>query len=195
MIELINQMGGIAQSASQAGQTALEMEKAVCESMLAPSFPTDAFGAPLAGSLLPWIDREVENGMSREEWKGEVETARILGNEGNPIPVDGLCVRVGCLRCHSQAFTIKLKSDIPLDEIECALSSANDWVKFVPNTKEETLKHLTPASVTGGLTVPVGRVRKMKMGGDYLSAFSVGDQLLWGAAEPLRRMLKILRER
>ena len=156
--------------------------------------PVDNFTVPLAASLLPWIDRPVELGQSREEWKGFVETNRILDTK-EPIPVDGICVRVSAMRCHAQALTVKLKSDVPIDEIEDLIAKGNDWVKLVPNNKEDSLKHLTPAAASGRLDVPIGRVRKMRMGGEYLGAFTVGDQLLWGAAEPLRRMLAILRER
>lgn len=152
------------------------------------------FGYPLAGSLLPWIDREVEDGQSREEWKGLVETNKILGNE-TPIPIDGICVRIGAMRCHSQALTIKLKKDVPIDEIEEMLQNHNAWADVIPNRKDDTLARLTPTAVSGTLNTPVGRLRKMKMGPEYLSAFTVGDQLLWGAAEPLRRMLRILAER
>lgn len=156
---------------------------------------TKQFGIPLAGNLIPWIDSDLGNGMSREEWKGDVETNKILGRkDGNRVIVDGLCVRVGAMRCHSQALTIKLKKDVPLDEITDILKSHNQWAKVVPNTKDESLKDLTPAAVAGTLTIPVGRLRKLGMGGDYLSAFTVGDQLLWGAAEPLRRMLRIILE-
>ena len=149
---------------------------------------------PLAGSLLPYIDSQLENGQSREEWKNQAETNKILGRENNPIPLDGLCVRIGAMRCHSQALTIKLNSDVPMDEIESVLAQSNPWAKVIANDKEATVAHLTPAAVTGGLDVPVGRLRKMNMGGQYLSAFTVGDQLLWGAAEPLRRMLRIIIE-
>ena len=161
---------------------------------------TRQFGVPLAGNLIPWIDKDLGNGQSKEEWKGGAETNKILGRgEGflgatgaTPIAVDGLCVRIGAMRCHSQALTIKLKKDVPLDEINDIIANDNQWVKFVPNTREASVRDLTPAAVTGSLTIPVGRVRKMSMGGDYLSAFTVGDQLLWGAAEPLRRMLRIV---
>lgn len=159
---------------------------------------TKQFGAPLAGNLIPWIDKDLHNGQSKEEWKAGVETNKILGRGADfgsaSIAVDGLCVRIGAMRCHSQALTIKLKKDVPLDEIEGMIAQHNDWVKLVPNSREESMKLLTPAAVTGSLTIPVGRLRKMQMGGDYLSAFTVGDQLLWGAAEPLRRMLRILVE-
>jgi len=163
---------------------------------------TKQFGVPLAGNLIPWIDKDLGNGVSREEWKGGAETNKILGRgEGfvgatgaAPIAVDGLCVRIGAMRCHSQALTIKLRRDVPLDEIEGMLAANNQWAKVVPNTREASMTDLTPAAVTGTLTIPVGRLRKMQMGGEYLSAFTVGDQLLWGAAEPLRRMLRILIE-
>ncbi|WP_439683039.1 aspartate-semialdehyde dehydrogenase [Cupriavidus oxalaticus] len=163
---------------------------------------TKQFGVPLAGNLIPWIDKDLGNGQSKEEWKGGAETNKILGRgEGflgatgaTPIAVDGLCVRIGAMRCHSQALTIKLRRDVPLDEIEGMLAAHNQWAKVVPNTREASMTDLTPAAVTGTLTIPVGRLRKMQMGGEYLSAFTVGDQLLWGAAEPLRRMLRILIE-
>jgi aspartate-semialdehyde dehydrogenase len=156
---------------------------------------TKQFGVPLAGNLIPWIDKDLGNGQSKEEWKGGAETNKILGRNaagGNVIPVDGLCVRIGAMRCHSQALTIKLKKDVPLDEINDIIANDNQWVKFVPNTREASVRDLTPAAVTGSLTIPVGRVRKMSMGPEYISAFTVGDQLLWGAAEPLRRMLRIV---
>jgi aspartate-semialdehyde dehydrogenase len=155
-------------------------------------FPTAHFGVPLAGSLIPWIDKDLGNGQSKEEWKGGVETNKILGREAKPTPIDGLCVRIGAMRCHSQALTIKLTRDVPLDEINDIVATANDWVKLVPNEREASMKQLTPAAVTGTLSVPVGRLRKMNMGPGYLSAFTVGDQLLWGAAEPLRRIRSIL---
>jgi aspartate-semialdehyde dehydrogenase len=149
----------------------------------------------LAGSLIPWIDKDLGNGQSKEEWKGGVETNKILGREANPIIIDGLCVRIGAMRCHSQALTIKLTQDVPLDEINQMLAEANPWAKVVPNEREVSMRELTPAAVTGTLNTPVGRLRKLSMGNDYLSAFTVGDQLLWGAAEPLRRMLRILIEK
>jgi len=154
------------------------------------------FGVPLGGSLIPWIDKDLGNGMSKEEWKGMVESNKILGlGEGfnkPAIPVDGFCVRVGAMRCHSQALTFKLKKDVPLSDIEAMIANANQWVKVIPNTREATLQNLTPVAVTGTMTIPVGRIRKLAMGPDYLGAFTIGDQLLWGAAEPLRRMLRIL---
>jgi aspartate-semialdehyde dehydrogenase len=170
----------------------LDIERKVSESMRSRELPTEEIGYPLAGSLLPWIDKDLGNGQSREEWKGQAEANKILGRNGNAIPVDGICVRVGAMRCHSQALTIKLRRPVPMDEVEGMLADAHDWVKVVPNRREESLAELTPAAVTGKLSVPVGRLRKLPMGDDYLAAFTVGDQLLWGAAEPLRRMLRIL---
>jgi aspartate-semialdehyde dehydrogenase len=169
----------------------LDIDRRVLQTLHAPDFPIENFGAPLAGSLLPWIDTRMPSGQSREEWKGFAETNKILKSE-TPIPIDGICVRVGAMRCHSQALTIKLNRDIPLEEIAGIIATANEWVRVVPNTKEETLKDLTPAAVTGTLKVPVGRIRKLKMGSEYLTAFTVGDQLLWGAAEPVRRALNII---
>ena len=170
----------------------LDIDREVAGTLRDVSFPTENFGVPLAGSLIPWIDRGLDNGQTREEWKGQSETNKILGRSDHLVPVDGICVRVGAMRCHSQALTIKLKKDVPLDEIEDILSASNSWVRVVPNDRESTLKELTPAAVTGSLAIPVGRLRKLAMGGEYLSAFTVGDQLLWGAAEPLRRMLRLL---
>jgi aspartate-semialdehyde dehydrogenase len=196
MRELLGQMGAAHASVKtlldDPASAILDIDRQVAAAMRGDSFPTDCFGVPLAGSLIPWIDTQLPNGQSREEWKGGVETNKILGRSNNPVPIDGLCVRIGAMRCHSQALTIKLKGDIPMDEIEGMLASANDWVKVIPNDRDVTVKELTPTVATGTLSVPVGRLRKMAMGGDYLSAFTVGDQLLWGAAEPLRRMLRIL---
>jgi aspartate-semialdehyde dehydrogenase len=173
----------------------LEIDKGVLACQQSEDLPRDHFGIPLAGNLIPWIDKDLGNGMSREEWKGEAETNKILGRGSSfgskPLPIDGLCVRIGAMRCHSQALTIKLKRDVPLDEVNDMIATGTKWVKFVPNTKEATLDALSPVSVTGSLNIPVGRTRKLSMGPDYLSAFTVGDQLLWGAAEPLRRMLRI----
>jgi aspartate-semialdehyde dehydrogenase len=169
----------------------LELDRSVTNEMNKKSFPSTNFGAPLAGSALPWIDSPVEGGQSREEWKGIVETNKILGN-ATPIPVDGLCVRIGAMRCHAQALTIKLTRDLPVDKIEEVIDGANEWVKVVPNTREETIDQLTPTQVAGTLNVPVGRIHKMNMGPEYLALYTVGDQLLWGAAEPIRRMLQIL---
>jgi aspartate-semialdehyde dehydrogenase len=199
MRELISQMGAIEQSVApelaDPASAILEIDRKVAATMRSGDFPTDNFGAPLAGSLLPWIDVQLENGQSKEEWKGQSETNKILGRSGDSlVPVDGICVRIGAMRSHSQALTIKLTKNAPMDEIEGILAEANDWVKVIPNDRDITLKELTPAAVTGNMHVPVGRLRKMNMGDDYLSAFTVGDQLLWGAAEPLRRMLRILLE-
>ena len=196
MRELLKQMGAAHASVSallnDPASAILDIDRKVAETIRSAEYPTQFFGAPLAGSLIPWIDKEVENGQSKEEWKGQAETNKILGRHSNPIPIDGLCVRIGAMRCHSQALTIKLTRDIPLDEIEGMIKASNAWVKVVPNKREITMKELTPAAVTGTLTVPVGRLRKLNMGPQYLGAFTVGDQLLWGAAEPLRRMLRIL---
>lgn len=198
MRELIAQMGAIKDSVAdqlaRPSSAILDIDREVTATLLSGDFPVDHWGYPLAGSLLPYIDSQLENGQSREEWKNQAETNKILNREGNPIPLDGLCVRIGSMRCHSQALTIKLTRDVPLDEIETMLAEANPWAQVVANNKESSIAQLTPAAVTGGLTVPVGRLRKMNMGGDYLSAFTVGDQLLWGAAEPLRRMLRIIIE-
>lgn len=172
----------------------LDIDKKVAGSLRNESFPTTNFGVPLAGSLIPWIDKDLGNGQSREEWKAQAETNKIMGTKDHEVPVDGICVRVGSMRCHSQALTIKLKKEIPMDEIEDILAESNSWISVIPNERERTLKELTPAAVTGTLSIPVGRLRKLTMGKDYLSAFTVGDQLLWGAAEPLRRMLRILVE-
>jgi aspartate-semialdehyde dehydrogenase len=198
MRELLKQMGevhdSVADLLTHPASAILDIDRKVAATLRSDSFPTKEFGFPLAGNVLPWIDREVEDGQSREEWKGYAETNKILG-ASTPIPVDGICVRVGAMRCHSQALTIKLKRDMPMADIENLIGTDNQWVRFVPNTKAETLAQLTPAAVSGTLTVPVGRLRKMRMGPQYLSAFTCGDQLLWGAAEPLRRMLRILLER
>jgi len=195
MRELLSQMGVlsgvVAEELKNPGSAILEIDQKVTATLRDGSMPTKEFGFPLAGNLLPWIDREVEDGQSREELKGFLETNKILGS-ANPIPVDGICVRVGAMRCHSQAITIKLNKDLPIAEIESIIANDNQWVKFIPNNKADSLAGLTPAAVSGTLTVPVGRVRKMKMGPQYIQAFTCGDQLLWGAAEPLRRMLRIL---
>jgi aspartate-semialdehyde dehydrogenase len=172
----------------------LDIDRKVAGSLRDEDFPTANFGVPLAGSLIPWIDRDLGNGQSREEWKAQAETNKIMGTSSHEVPVDGICVRVGSMRCHSQAMTIKLNKEIPLDEIEDIIAESNSWVSVIPNERECTLKELTPAAVTGTLSIPVGRLRKLTIGKDYLSAFTVGDQLLWGAAEPLRRMLRILVE-
>ena len=199
MRELLVQMGEahrvVKKLLDDPASAILDIDREVAGILRDESFPTANFGVPLAGSLIPWIDKDLGNGQSREEWKGQAETNKILGRIGPdsaPIPVDGICVRIGAMRCHSQAMTIKLTRDVPLDEINGILAADNDWVKVVPNQREITLKELTPTAVTGTLSVPVGRLRKLSMGPEYLSAFTVGDQLLWGAAEPLRRMLRIL---
>jgi len=199
MRELLSQMGvlhgSVADLLKDPASAILEIDRKVTAELRGGAIPKKEFGGfPLAGNVLPWIDREVEDGQSREEWKGFAETNKILGT-ASPIPVDGICVRVGAMRCHSQGLTIKLTRDVPLADIEELIKNDNQWVKFVPNTKAETLAGLTPAAVSGLLTVPIGRVRKMKMGPQYLQAFTCGDQLLWGAAEPLRRMLRILMEK
>lgn len=198
MRELLAQMGEAHRIAKplldDPASAILDIDREVAGILRDDSFPTANFGVPLAGSLIPWIDKDLGNGQSKEEWKGQAETNKILGREHSPIPVDGLCVRIGAMRCHSQALTIKLKQDVPLADIEGMLATANDWVKVVPNQREVTMKELTPAAITGTLRVPVGRLRKLSMGPQYLAAFTCGDQLLWGAAEPLRRMLRILLE-
>ncbi|TBR45050.1 aspartate-semialdehyde dehydrogenase [Marinomonas agarivorans] len=198
MRELINQMGllqsSVASELADPASAILEIDRKVAAQMRSDAMPTDQFGVPLAGSLIPWIDSQLENGQSREEWKAQAETNKILGNAGAPIPVDGLCVRIGAMRCHSQAFTLKLNKDIPVADIEGLLAEHNQWVNVVPNDKQLTMEQLTPTAATGTLAIPVGRIRKLNMGPEYVSAFTVGDQLLWGAAEPLRRMLRILLE-
>jgi aspartate-semialdehyde dehydrogenase len=199
MRELLTQMGEVHRVAKEfledPASAILDIDREVAGILRDERFPTAHFGVPLAGSLIPWIDKQVESGQSREEWKGQAETNKILGRKAKPIPIDGICVRIGAMRCHSQALTIKLKKDVPLDEIEAMLAAHNRWVKVVPNERGVTVRELTPAAVTGTLTVPVGRLRKMNMGPRFLAAFTCGDQLLWGAAEPLRRMLRILVER
>ncbi|MEN2425176.1 aspartate-semialdehyde dehydrogenase [Chromobacterium vaccinii] len=197
MRELLKGMGAIhstvADELATPSSAILEIDRKVAKA-IREDVPTEYFGAPLAGGLIPWIDKQLDNGQSKEEWKGQAEVNKILGTS-SVVPVDGLCVRIGAMRCHSLALTVKLKKDLPLSEIESIIKSGNDWVKWVPNDREISVKELTPAAITGGLEVGVGRVRKMNMGGEYLSAFVIGDQLLWGAAEPLRRMLRILIER
>lgn len=199
MRELIKQMGGInaavTDELANPASAILDIDRKVAEAMRSEAFPTENFGVPLAGSLIPWIDKELPNGQSREEWKAQAETNKILGRFKSPIPVDGICVRIGAMRCHSQALTIKLNKDVPLADIEGMISQHNPWVKLVPNQREISMQELSPTKVTGTLNVPVGRLRKLNMGSQYLGAFTVGDQLLWGAAEPLRRMLRILLER
>ncbi len=195
--ELLNQFG-IINSATRhlldnLSSSILEIDKNVLVAQKDPSFPKLNFNVPLGGSLIPWIDEDLENGVSREEWKAEVETNKILNTNGqDSVSIDGFCVRVGAMRCHSQALTIKLKKNIPLNEIESIISDGNQWVRIVQNTKDSTINSLTPVAVSGTLNIPIGRLRKLKMGEKYLGAFTVGDQLLWGAAEPLRRMLRMI---
>lgn len=200
MRELISQMGALNDSVSDLLQdphsSILQIDKKITQTLHSADYPLENWPVPLAGSLIPWIDSDLDNGVSREEWKAPNETNKILGRTGDQlIPIDGLCVRIGAMRSHAQALTIKLKHALPLDEIEDILSQTSEWTEFVPNSSALSQQKLTPAYASGTLTVPVGRVRKMSMGDQYLSAFTVGDQLLWGAAEPLRRMLKILVER
>jgi len=196
MRELLKQMGVLhSAAASQLENPAsaiLDIDRAVAAALRGDALPQEQFTVPLAGSLIPWIDKEMPSGQSREEWKGQAEGNKILGRSDDPIPIDGICVRVGAMRCHSQALTIKLTRDVSIEEIEGLIADANPWVRVVPNTQQASIRHLSPAAVTGTLTVPVGRLRKLSIGRQYLTAFTVGDQLLWGAAEPLRRMLRIL---
>jgi aspartate-semialdehyde dehydrogenase len=197
MRELLHQMGEAHLAAKplleDPASAILDIDREVAGILRDERFPTEHFGVPLAGSLIPWIDKDMGDGMSLEEWKGGAESNKILGRgEGNAIPVDSLCVRIGAMRCHSQALTIKLRKDLPLPEIESMIAGAHEWVKLVPNRRDESVRELTPAAVTGRLGIPIGRIRKLAMGPQYISAFTVGDQLLWGAAEPLRRMLRIL---
>jgi len=199
MRELIKQMGTthatVAEELANPASAILDIDRKVAEVMRGDAYPTENFGVPLAGSLIPWIDKELPNGQSREEWKAQAETNKILGRFKSPIPVDGICVRIGAMRCHSQALTIKLNKDVPMADIEGLISQHNPWVKLIPNQRDISIQELTPTKVTGTLNIPVGRLRKLNMGSHYLGAFTVGDQLLWGAAEPLRRMLRILLER
>ena len=198
MRELVAQMARVGDAAAgllkDPASSALDIDRAVTATLRGADLPTEQFGYPLAASLLPWIDKDLGTGQSREEWKGQAESNKILGRSDRPVPVDGICVRVGAMRCHSQALTIKLRRNVPLDEIEGILADANDWVKVIPNRRDTSLAALTPAAVSGQLGVPIGRLRKLSMGPEYLSAFTVGDQLLWGAAEPLRRMLRLVVE-
>jgi aspartate-semialdehyde dehydrogenase len=198
MRELVEQMAVIGRGADeylrQPALAILDLDRNVTETVRATTFPVDNFGAPLAASLIPWIDKPVADGQTREEWKGLVEANKILGCQP-AIPVDGICVRVGAMRCHSQALTIKLKKDVPLADVEQLIANDHEWARVIPNDKEATLRYLTPAAVSGTLLTPIGRLHKMKLGPEYLTGFTVGDQLLWGAAEPLRRMLRILLER
>ncbi len=199
MRELLTQFGILNQAVgdrlADPASAILDIDRGVLSAQKNPDLPRENFGVPLGGSLIPWIDKDLGDGMSREEWKGGAETNKILGRGPgfgtDPVPVDGLCVRIGAMRCHSQALTIKLRRDIPLDEINDAVRTGTDWARLIPNDRESSMQDLTPVAVTGTLDIPVGRLRKMSMGPEYLSAFTVGDQLLWGAAEPLRRMLRI----
>jgi aspartate-semialdehyde dehydrogenase len=196
MRELLEQMGALHRAAFSLLQSTasgiLDIDRAVSKELASPQFPREQFGVPLAASLIPWIDKDLGNGQSREEWKAGAEANKILGSETDPVPVEGICVRVSAMRCHSQALTIKLKQDLPLAEIERLLAGGNPWVRVVPNDRESSIRELSPAAVSGGLHIPIGRLRKLAMGGEYLSAFTVGDQLLWGAAEPLRRTMRFL---
>ena len=199
MRELVEQMGVVHESAAamlrDPASAILDIDRAVASRLRDADFPRTHFGVPLAGSLIPWIDKDLGNGQSREEWKGSAETNKILGRSAaNPILVEGICVRVGAMRCHSQAMTIKLRRDLPLREIERLLAGGNPWVRYVPNTREASIHELSPVRVSGTLDIPIGRVRKLAIGGEYIAAFTVGDQLLWGAAEPIRRMLRIVAE-
>lgn len=196
MRELLEQMGALHGAASpllrNPAAGILDIDRAVSAAQGSAEFPKVHFGAPLAASLIPWIDKDLGTGQSREEWKASAEANKILGLEANPVPVEGICVRVSAMRCHSQALTIKLRRDVPLAEIEHIIAGANDWVRVVPNEREASIRELSPAAVSGRMSIPVGRLRKLAMGGEYLSAFTVGDQLLWGAAEPLRRTMRFL---
>jgi aspartate-semialdehyde dehydrogenase len=196
MREMLEQMGVLHGSASalleNPASSILDIDRAVTAALRSGQFPRSHFDVPLAGSLIPWIDKDLGNGQSREEWKAGAEANKILGLEAHPVPIEGICVRVGAMRCHSQALTIKLSQDLPLTDIEKLIGAGNPWVRIVPNTKDATIRALSPAAVSGTLDIPIGRLRKLAMGGEYLSAFTVGDQLLWGAAEPLRRTMRFL---
>jgi aspartate-semialdehyde dehydrogenase len=196
MRELLEQMGvlhGAAEGFLQnPASSILEIDKAVSAALSNDKLPTEHFGVPLAGSLIPWIDKDLGDGQSREEWKAGAEANKILGSEERPVPIEGICVRVGAMRCHSQALTIKLAKDLPLGEVERLIAGGNPWVRIVPNNKDASVRALSPAAVSGKLDIPIGRLRKLSMGGEFLSAFTVGDQLLWGAAEPLRRTMRFL---
>jgi aspartate-semialdehyde dehydrogenase len=196
MRELLAQMGTLHAAAAglltDPSSAILDIDRMVTDCLRGETLPRTQFGAALAGSLIPWIDKDLGNGQSREEWKGSAETNKILGRTADAIPVEGICVRVGAMRCHSQAMTLKLKRDLPLADIERLIAGGNEWVRLVPNTREDSIRELSPARVSGTLDIPIGRLRKLAMGGEYLAAFTVGDQLLWGAAEPLRRMLRII---
>jgi aspartate-semialdehyde dehydrogenase len=196
MREMLQQMGtlygAVAGHLNNPASGILDIDRAVSGALADESFPRTHFGVPLAGSLIAWIDKDLGNGQSKEEWKAGAEANKILGTESQPVPIEGICVRVGAMRCHSQALTIKLKRDVPLPEIERLLAAGNPWVRVIPNDKESSIESLSPAAVSGKMEIPIGRLRKLAMGGEYLSAFTVGDQLLWGAAEPLRRTMRFL---
>lgn len=198
MIELIKQMRHLGNCAhavlDNPSATALDLDRTITSELRNGQLPTEAFGVPLAASLIPWIDRPMDNGQTKEEWKGFAESNKILGTGDHPIPIDGECIRVGVMRCHSQGLTIKLTRDVSLSEIENLIATAHPWVKLIPNNREDSIRFLTPAAVSGTLDIVIGRMRKMNLGLQYLTAFTVGDQLLWGAAEPLRRMLRIVLE-
>ena len=196
MRELLEQMGFLYRSASKSlgdpAASILDIDRAVGDALVDANFPKEHFGVPLAANLIPWIDKDLGNGQSREEWKAGAESNKIMGTEANPVPIEGICVRVSAMRCHSQALTIKLTRDVPLADIESLIAGGNTWVRVVRNDRDSSIRELTPAAVSGHLAVPIGRLRKLAMGGEYLSAFTVGDQLLWGAAEPLRRTMRLL---
>jgi aspartate-semialdehyde dehydrogenase len=196
MRELLGQMGVVHGAAASLlknpSSSILEIDRAVSDALTGDQLPKANFEVPLAGSLIPWIDKDLGNGQSREEWKAGAEANKILGTELRPIPIEGICVRVGAMRCHSQALTIKLVDDIPLAEVERLVAGGNSWVRLIPNDKVSSVQQLSPAAVSGRMEIPIGRLRKLAMGGQYLSAFTVGDQLLWGAAEPLRRTMRFL---
>jgi aspartate-semialdehyde dehydrogenase len=194
MLELVKQIGFLTDATRKSpSENALEVDRAMIAEQRSPRLPVQEFSVPLAGSLIPWIDKEMPEGQTKEEWKGMAETNKIMGIDP-PVPVDGICVRVGTMRCHSQGLCIKLKKNVPLAEIEHLIAGANSWVRVIPNNKESTTRCLTPTAVSGTLNVPIGRIHKLKPGPEFVGAFTVGDQLLWGAAEPLRRMLNVLRE-
>src|SRR3984957_5223879 len=196
MRELLEQMGALHAGAApllrDPAAGILDIDRAVGAALASAEFPREHFGVALAASLIPWIDKDLGTGQSREEWKAGAEANKIMGTEAHPVPIEGVCVRVGAMRCHSQALTIKLSRDLPMPQIEELIGAGNPWVRIVPNTKDATIRALSPAAVSGKLDVPIGRLRKLAMGGEYLSAFTVGDQLLWGAAEPLRRTMRFL---
>jgi len=194
MLELVKQMECLTHPTSAIpSENALEVDRLVIQAQRDPSLPTEEFGVPLAGSLIPWIDRAMPGGQTREEWKGMAETNKIMGLQP-PVPVDGICVRIGTMRCHGQALCMKLRKDVPLEDVEQIIVGSNPWVRLIPNDQDSTTRCLTPTAVSGSLNIPIGRLRKLKLGPEFVGGFTVGDQLLWGAAEPLRRMLRLLRE-